>query len=130
MTVNARPGTTGTSSEHRQEAVLMHYLDLSAQDGLTAFAGGGQASGTSLADYAMNKFSTVATTADSATLPKAKQGRLRFVKNAGANSMNVFPASGEVINALAADAAFAVAATKQVIFVCYTDGIWDTILTA
>lgn len=130
MTANARPGTTGTNSEHKQESLFIHYLDLSAQDGLTALAGGAQA-GTSLSDYAMNKFSTVATGGDSAQLPRARQGRMRIVKNgAAANSMNVFPASGEVINALAADAAYAVAATKTVIFMCFTDGVWDTLLTA
>jgi hypothetical protein len=58
-------------------------------------------------------------------------GLVRIVKNADTtDSMNVFPATGETINALSANAAYAVAATKCVMFVCGTAGKWDTILTA
>lgn len=131
MAANTRRGTTGTSDFRKQELMFVHHLKLSAQDALTANAGGGQANGVTLADYSLNKFSTVASAADSATLPKAKQGDIRIVKNgAAANSMNIFPASGEAINAIAADGAYALAVTKTVIFICFTDGLWDTILTA
>jgi hypothetical protein len=101
----------------------------SGQGALTATAGGAQA-GTALSKT-INRFTVVATAADSAQLPAAVVGLVRIVKNADTtDSMNVFPATGETINALSANAAYAVAATKCVMFVCGTAGKWDTILTA
>lgn len=74
---------------------------------------------------------TVGTGGDSVRLPKAYAGMALIVKNAAAaNSMDVFPASGDKVNALNADAAYAMAATKAAYFFCATDGVWHTILTA
>lgn len=126
---NVAQGATGTNTEGQRSNQRVYALERSATSGLTANAGGGQANGTALA-YAMNRVTTVATGGDSAKLPKAVAGKEVIVKNAGANSMNVFPASGDAINALAADAAYAVAATKVVSFLCFVDGTWDTNLTA
>jgi hypothetical protein len=96
---------------------------------LVALAGGAQA-GTPISGR-FNRFVTVATAADSGQLPPALPGRIAFVKNAAAaNSMNVFPQTGEVINALAANAAFAVAAGKSCEFYCVTLGTWETNLSA
>jgi hypothetical protein len=79
--------------------------------GLTAFAGGGQASGTNLLQ-GFNVFTVVATTADSAKLPSlaalcaaalpASPVDVQdvIVVNTSANSMRVFPFSGESISAL------------------------------
>jgi hypothetical protein len=44
--------------------------------------------------------------------------------------MGIFPYPGDNINALAADAVYACAANKTVLFVCAVDGTWNTILTA
>lgn len=104
--------------------------DNSAVSGLTAFAGGGQASAL-LLTRSINRVTTVGTAADSVKLPAAKAGMTVLVANAAAaNSMNVFPSTGGVINALAANAAYAVAANKTVMFVCAVDGTWNTLLTA
>jgi hypothetical protein len=102
----------------------------STQDGLTAHAGGGQGSATQIT--AMNaRVTTVVTAADSVVLPPSVAGLIINVTNAAAaNSMNVFPASGDAINALSANAAYALAATKTASFICYTAGQWHTILTA
>lgn len=129
MVANVSQGATGNNDVGKKQREVVYALRLSANDALTAFAGGGQANGTPLA-YALNRFTTVATIADSATLPQGKAGDIVGVKNAAANSMNVFPASGQIINALAADAAFAVAGAKNVLFICYVDGTWDTLLSA
>lgn len=130
VTSTGRPGTTGTASGTQDQVERVHFLDLSATDGLTALAGGAQA-GTSLSDYAINRFTTVASSADSAQLPSAKAGRMRVVINAAAaNAMAVFPQSGEAINAIAADSAFSVAANKTALFFCAVDGTWNSILTA
>lgn len=130
VTSTGRPGSTGINSGGQDQVERVHYLDLSATDGLTALAGGAQA-GTSLADYAMARFTTVASSNDSAQLPSAKAGRQRIVANAAAsNALAVFPASGEAINAIAADSAFSLAANKTAIFFCFVDGTWNSILTA
>ena len=104
-------------------------MDASYQNGLTALAGGGQ-TGATLISRTFTRFTTVATTADSALLPAASAGLTYTVKNAGANSMNVFPNVGDAINALSANAAFAVAAGKAAQFFCVVNGTWDAILTA
>lgn len=99
-------------------------------NGLTAHAGGGQASALQLT-AGINRVTTVATAADSVKLPAAKAGAQIVVINAdAADSMNVFPTSGDKINALAADAAFAMAANKTAHFYCAVDGTWNSILTA
>lgn len=101
----------------------------STQDNLVAHAGGGQASATPIT--AMNaRITTVATIADSVALPPSAKGLIINVTNAAANSANLFPASGDQINALGANTAFAVAGTKTCSFICYTAGQWHTLLSA
>lgn len=129
VTQTGRGTSTGTDSKDKDMVLKAAFYDLSATDGLTALAGGAQA-GVALA-YQINRFTTVATGGDSAQLPAAKPGRWRVVVNAAAaNSMNVFPASGESINAIAADSAFAVAANKTALFFCAVAGVWNSVLTA
>lgn len=102
----------------------------SAADALTASTDSNQAGGTAITKQ-FSRFTTVGTAGDSATLPAAKAGDWRIIKNAHAtNSMDVFPATGETVNAGSANAAFAVAATKAALFFAAKDGHWDTILTA
>ena len=69
----------------------------------------------------MNCFiATVATAGDSVKLPPAKVGMEITVINqsATATGPNVFPATGETINALAANTAIAVAPQTVLIFFC------------
>lgn len=102
----------------------------STADAMTAFAGGGQASGTPLLNV-VNRFTTVATAGDSAKLPAALPGlKIVVINSDSTDSMNVFPATGETINALSANSAFAVAAGKTAMFVCPVAGKWFVILTA
>jgi hypothetical protein len=101
----------------------------SAQDGITAFATGGQGSAVQLT--ALNsRVAVCATTGDSVKLMASVTGLTVTVANAGAASCNVFPAVGEAINAGAANAAFAVAAGKTASFTCYAVGRWHSILSA
>lgn len=125
---NSAPATLGSPGS---DLTLAGGLALSnATNGLTALAGGGQA-GATLLSSTINRVTTVATGNDSARLPAATVGKVVIVENAAAsNSMNVFPASGEIINALSADAAFAVASNKRVLFFCAVAGRWGAILTA
>lgn len=102
----------------------------SVLNALTAKAGGGQ-SGATLCTADVNRFTTVATAADSALLPAALPGvEVTVINAAAANSMNVFPGTGDAINALAANTALAVAANKHVVFTCAVAGVWNSNLTA
>lgn len=102
----------------------------SAIDNIIAHAGGGQTNGTLLTG-AYNRIVTVASGNDSVVLPASLNGLDMVVINAHAsNSVNVFPALGEFINALTVNSAFAVAANKTCTFYCCTAGQWHTQLTA
>jgi len=110
-------------------AMTVGYLQQSAVNGLTALAGGAQA-GTALTRQ-INRVTTVATAADSVQLPAAIAGRVVTVINAAAaNAMAVFPQTGEIINALAANASISVAANKVITFYCAVNGTWNSQLTA
>ena len=92
------------------------------RDTLTAHSGGGQTNALALTGI-MNRITTVAAGGDSVVLPVSLAGMEITVINAAAsNSMNVFPsaadnaAAGGKINALSANAAFAVAAGKTAVF--------------
>lgn len=130
-TVTGYAGPVGVvASSLAQFAVMPVNASFSAIDGLTAFAGGGQASALALTKD-MNRVTTVATAADSVKLPAATPGKnITVVNAAAANAMNVFPQSGEAINALANDAAFSIPANKTVEFSCELAGKWHSILTA
>lgn len=86
----------------------------SATTAITAHAGGGQASAVALTSI-VNTISTVATSGDSVKLPQGA-GQVVVVANQGANSTNVFPFSGDSINALSANAAYALAAGHTAVF--------------
>jgi hypothetical protein len=100
------------------------------ENSITAFAGGGQANAYALG-YANARVTTVATAADSVILPVAVPGmKMTVVNAAAANAMAVFPATGDAINALAADASLSVAANKAITFECVVAGRWHSNLTA
>jgi hypothetical protein len=112
------------------EGYSASYPTTTALNGITAHAGGGQGSATPL-PAAINRVTTVASAGDSVILPASAPGMQIMVANATAtNSMNVFPASGDAINALGANAAFAVAAAKTATFYCTNAGQWHSILSA
>lgn len=138
---------TGTNSSMEYSVVKLGYERFSVTDSITAFAGGGQTSAV-LLDSAYNRVTTVASANDSVKLPSCRTGASNtgpigpgvpsgnttgltlYVTNAAAaNSMNVFPQTGESINALAANAAYAMAANKTAQFLCSPGGtIWYSIL--
>lgn len=127
------PFITGANNENRQSIFEVGYLRILRNQTLTALAGGAQA-GTQLTT-GLNRITTVATGGDSAQLPVLSGGIMVVVINAAAaNSMNVFPPTGGIINAGAANAAFAVAAGKTAIFFQAIDTsgatIWYAVLTA
>lgn len=97
--------------------------------GLTAYATGGQANATALAN-SINVISTCATIGDSVKLPVADIGDELWVRNNGAASCDVFPQTGGAINGGSANAAMAVANSKTAIFKSLGSGNWIAVLTA
>lgn len=115
------------------------------QSGLTALAGGAQAGATLLGGpdpsglpASLVEVDTVATAADSVALPFATAGRMMLIRNAGANSMNVYAQSGtnratgaqDSINGGANNAAVAIAANKSALAFCAKNGVWSMLLSA
>ena len=104
------------------------------KNAITAHAGGTQAG--ALADAAsfsnadVQRFTVVATIGDSTVLPASTPGRDITITNAAANSMNVFPNTGDAINGAAANALYALAGGKTAEFTCAVAGQWHAILSA
>jgi hypothetical protein len=102
----------------------------SSANGLTAFSGGGQGSALQLA-ASINRVTTVAASNDSVKLPVSTAGsKCTVINSAASNSMNVFPQSGDQINALGANVAFAMIANKAADFYCAVAGQWNAVLSA
>jgi hypothetical protein len=128
---------TGSDTAGQSQIVSVGYGQVSVTNGITAFAGGGQASATQL-NSAFNRVTTVATAADSVKLPTcAAQSNANgntvgpgvqvWVMNTSANSLNVFPATGDAINALAANTAIAIATVTGKLFTCAVAGTWQSL---
>ncbi|MFM9889624.1 MAG: DUF2793 domain-containing protein [Rickettsiales bacterium] len=95
--------------------------------GLSA-AGTTQATATAITKQT-NEFTTVAA-GTGCILPSPEQGEFICVANAGANALAVYPASGHSINALAANAAFSLAAGRNALFWAATATKWYVNLSA
>jgi hypothetical protein len=78
-------------------------------------------------NYRNSRFTTTAA-GTGAVLPFSEAGMQIIVVNSGANALLVYPATGEVINALAANTAFSVAANSSGQFTCVTKGVWNSII--
>ena len=101
----------------------------SYQNTITAHSGGGQPSGTPITAV-INRVTVVAVANDSVTLPVAAGGIQIQITNAASNSLNIFPASGDQINTLGVNAAFALVGGKSVSIFATVTGQWHTILSA
>ena len=60
-------------------------------------------------------------------MPSAASGKLVIIANNGAESCDVFPASGDAIDGASANAALALAAGSNRIYICQDATDWDTI---
>lgn len=117
----------GTTRIGRNGKVLFDnsaILQLPNSNGLTAKAGGGQTSATALVP-GVNRITTAASAGDSVKLPAAKAGLEVFVANNGASAIDVFPATGEQLNALGANTAYRLGVNTTVWFTCVVDGTWS-----
>jgi len=105
---------------------------IGTQTPITANAGGGQASGVQLvAGKTVHEVTTVTTAADSVKLPPATgSGAWHFVKNSGANSVQVFGTSPDTIDGVATGTGVAIAAGKARLFIDTAAGKWQSLLGA
>lgn len=94
---------------------------------IAANATGTQASGTLVPTNAANIAVSSAGVAQSITLPKAIPGlELDIVCISATNTVAVFPAGSDTINALSASAGLTMAALTSATFLCFTAGAWFT----
>lgn len=101
-----------------------------AADGITAFAGGGQANAT-LLTASINRVTVVATAADSVKLPPSYAGAsITAINGDAADSMQVFGSGTDTINDVATATGVAQAAGKAAIYVCPVAGKWYRNLSA
>lgn len=120
---SASPTFTGT-------VTLPNAVVNTATNAISASATQTQVAATAMTTT-INRVTVVATAGDAVKLPAATAGKVVIVKNAdAADAAGVFPASGDAINALSANAVYSLAALKGVLFFCAVAGTWDTILTA
>jgi len=92
-------------------AALTEQVCGDIQDNVTA---AGSTQGTATLVTGVHVIVTTAAASTGVILPPAEPGAEVDIKNLGANAVNVYPATGGAINALAANAAFSVAAGGQV----------------
>ena len=117
--------TEGLASGFYNASGVGAFQTFSTQTGVVAHAGGGQGAATQITAMQV-QVSTVATTADSVKLPASQPGLEIVLVNNGANSMNVFPATGEQINGGGANVAAAQAAAAVTFYMCFVTGSWVT----
>jgi len=96
-----------------------------ATDAITAFATGGQGSAVALAST-FNSITVCATAGDSVALPVAVAGKEVTVNNLGAKYADVFPFSGDLIDASAIDAAIPLAPGQSITFTCTVALSWKS----
>jgi hypothetical protein len=97
------------------------------EDSLTAFATGGQVSATALsATKNFHRVTTVATAADSVKLPAATVGQMHYVRNDGANAMQVFGAGTDTINGVATGTGISQAAGTGMWYTSVASGAWTS----
>lgn len=92
--------------------------------GITAFAGGGQASATALTKQ-INDVTTVATADDSVKMPVATAGEVVTVVNSAAKNLAIYPQTGENFKGRSANTLYRLGPDQgSVQFVCHITGQW------
>jgi len=98
-------------------------LTLSTTAGITASTT--QSQGQGALTTTINEISTCANAGDTVTLPTAAAGVIVVIINNGAESANVFPASGDNIDGTGADTAVTQGAGANFIYVAHDADNWD-----
>lgn len=126
---NTAINSTNVIKDSTTDNLTAGYLIGSAANGITAFAGGGQASATPITTESV-AIGTVTTAGDSVILSATAPGKKHFVANRGANACQIFAQGSDQINGIAGSTGVSLAASKQAMFFCSTSGRWWMILSA
>lgn len=132
MTIYACAAAGKWYSNGTAEGYNAGFMTTSFTDGITAHAGGGQASAVALTSM-LNRVTTVASANDSVQLPLAAPGMDITVINAAAsNAMQVFAQNGstDTIDGTAGSTGFSQAAGKTVQYVSTAAGAWHKLVSA
>jgi hypothetical protein len=105
--------------------IATNYIVRSVTTGVTA-AGSTQGTATALTRD-INIVNTVAPSANGVILPTAVSGMMLTIVNTTANTLQVYPASGAAIDALAANAAFSMVGNARIQFAAATGTLWYSI---
>jgi hypothetical protein len=97
------------------------------KDLAVAAAGGTQGAATALTKYFNKVTSSTAGTADGVIFPAALIDKVLVVHNTSAATVKAYPAVGETIDDIAANAPFSVAAGTMVYFASLEDGKWQSL---
>lgn len=100
------------------------FPTVSFTTGITAHAGGGQASAVALTTV-INRVTTVAAQGDSVALPAASAGLAIILINKGANPMQVFGSGTDTINGIATATGISQGINTASTFVCTVAGNWE-----
>lgn len=95
-----------------------------------AAAGSNSQANSTLLSSTLSIVATVSATTRGVRLPAAEAGLVMIVKNTATTQMNIYPATGDVINALSTNAAYDLVKAKMALFVAQDATTWHTILTA
>lgn len=100
---------------------------VSTEDAITAFAGGGQASAYQL-NAAQSRVSVCVTNGDSVKLPRSSQcvGKEFVIVNDGAANLAIFPFETATIDGGAANASVTLTAGRRLLVWCIASGAWET----
>ena len=107
------------------DVTLASALNLSVAAGLTASTT--QTQGQQALTKTINEVATCANANDTVTLPTAVAGQIVIVINNGAQTLKVFPASGDTIDEGAANAAKTQAAGANFMYVAQNATNWNRI---
>jgi hypothetical protein len=99
------------------------FVNYSVTAGITASTTQTQGEGALVSG--VNEVSTVANANDTVTLPAAVAGRQCIVINNGANTLQIFPASGDNINTGAVDASTTAATGDNILFIAINSTKWE-----
>jgi hypothetical protein len=110
------------------DLTLLAGLLASVQGGITASTT--QTQGQQALTKTLNQVSVCANANDVVTLPAAVAGLICIVKNSGAQTLQVFPASGDKIDDAAADASTTIVTLKGRLFFAKDATDWYSILSA
>lgn len=117
------------TSSNSDPFTLTGKLKKSFQVGITAYAGGGQASAVEITkDIA--EISTCATVGDSVKLPAAVAGLVILITNHGEAAANVFPNTSDDINKTGVDTAKSLAVNASMLCSAYDDTNWECLTLA